>query len=189
MAIPTTFSRTFGRCCLQGSLGSACMAWIFHAAVKCLSPRLDERSRCGSEPHLCQTLPSCALSGAATLGPRSRMACAFLHVHDPINPAGAATHRLLCPVLPTKTNLLRPRHDVGLAREFAPKYAEPVNLAGAYRIQPRSPSKTPVIISRRPSHSNRDNFAEAHNNLGAIFHGRAQLHGEACDAFKPGHRD
>ncbi len=106
------------------------------------------------------------------------LACAFC-VHDPINPQ-AAQHTAFCAQYYHENKLLEAEARCRLAREFAPKYAEPVNLLG-------------LIEYSRGRHENarnyfkesialKNNFAEAHNNLGAIFMDERN-YPEACDAF------
>jgi tetratricopeptide (TPR) repeat protein len=106
------------------------------------------------------------------------VACAFC-VHDPINPQ-ALQHTAFCAQYYHENRLLEAEARCRLAREFAPKYAEPVNLLG-------------LIEYSRGRHENarnyfkesialKNNFAEAHNNLGAIFMDERN-YPEACDAF------
>ena len=107
------------------------------------------------------------------------VACAFC-VHDPINPQ-ALQHTAFCAQYYRENKLTEAEARCRLAREFAPKYAEPVNLLGLIEYSrgrqqnARDYFKEAIAL--------RDNFAEAHNNLGAIFMDQRN-YTEACDAFR-----
>jgi tetratricopeptide (TPR) repeat protein len=106
------------------------------------------------------------------------LACAFC-VHDPINPQ-ALQHTAFCAQYYHENKLTEAEARCRLAREFAPKYAEPVNLLGLIeytrgrRENARNYFKEAIAL--------KDNFAEAHNNLGALFMDDRN-YGEAIDAF------
>lgn len=105
-------------------------------------------------------------------------ACAFC-VHDPINPQ-AIQHTTFCAQYYQESKLIEAEARCRLAREFAPKYPEPVNLLGlieysrAHMDKARGYFKEAIAL--------RANFAEAHNNLGAVFMD-ARDYGYAADEF------
>ena len=68
-----------------------------------------------------------------------------------------------------------------LAREYSPRYEEPVNMLGLIEY---ARGRTDLAIQYfKEAISLNDDFAEAHNNLGAIFLMRRE-YGPACDQFK-----
>ncbi|HET6343592.1 MAG TPA: tetratricopeptide repeat protein [Myxococcota bacterium] len=106
-------------------------------------------------------------------------ACAFC-VRDPINPQ-AQQHTAFCAQYYQEGKLTEAEARCRLAREFAPKYAEPVNLLGLIEYTRGHMDRARTFF--KEALSLRDDFAEAHNNLGAIFMDERDF-GYACDEFK-----
>ena len=89
-------------------------------------------------------------------------ACAFC-IHDPINPQ-AKDHTSFCAQYYREGKLVEAEARCRLAREFAPKYAEPVNLLGLIEY-----SRGHLDLARnyyKEALALKEDFAEAHNNLG-----------------------
>ena len=106
-------------------------------------------------------------------------ACAFC-VRDPIHPQ-AQEHTAFCAQYYREGKLEEAEARCRLAREFAPKYAEPVNLLGlieysrGHRELARQYFKDAIAL--------KDDFAEAYNNIGAVYMDNREFE-PACDAFK-----
>ena len=106
-------------------------------------------------------------------------ACAFC-THDPINPQ-AQEHTTFCGNYYREGKLQEAEARCRLAREFAPKFAEPVNLLGLIEL-----SRGHVDNARdyfKEAIALKNDFAEAHNNIGAVFM-NAREYGQAADQFK-----
>ena len=107
------------------------------------------------------------------------MACAFCF-HDQINPQ-AKDHTAFCAEYLQEGKLTEAEARCRLAREFAPKYAEPVNLLGLIEYK-----RGNLDLARqyyKDAIALRQDFAEAHNNLGAVSMQRREYK-EAVDSFK-----
>lgn len=106
-------------------------------------------------------------------------ACAFC-VAANIHPQ-AQEHAAFCAQYYQKGDLVQAEARCKLAREFSPKYAEPVNLLGLIEY-----SRGRMELARnffKEAIALKDDFAEAHNNLGAIFLDQRDYQ-YACDEFK-----
>lgn len=106
-------------------------------------------------------------------------ACAFC-VADPINPQ-ARDHTAFCAQYYRENKLTEAEARCRLAREFAPKYAEPVNLLGLIEY-----SRGHLDLARqyyKEALALKQDFAEAHNNLGAVSMQRRE-YADAVDSFK-----
>lgn len=106
-------------------------------------------------------------------------ACAFC-VRDPINPQ-AMQHTTFCAQYYQEGKLIEAEARCRLAREFAPKYAEPVNILGLIEFSRSHMEKARDFF--KLSIALRSDFAEAHNNLGAVFM-EDRDYGYAADEFK-----
>ena len=106
-------------------------------------------------------------------------ACAFC-IHDPINPQ-ARDHTAFCAQYYREGKLVEAEARCRLAREFAPKYAEPVNLLGLIEY-----TRGHLDLARnyyKEALALKEDFAEAHNNLGAVSMQRRE-YADAVDSFK-----
>lgn len=106
-------------------------------------------------------------------------ACAFC-IETKVHPA-AIEHNQYCAQYYQQGKLVEAESRCKLAREYSPKYAEPVNLLGLIEYA-RGRSDVAVQYFKEAL-SLKEDFAEAHNNLGAIFLLRRE-YGQACDQFK-----
>jgi tetratricopeptide (TPR) repeat protein len=101
-------------------------------------------------------------------------------IRDPINPQ-AREHVAFCARYYAEGRLSEAEARCRLAREYAPKYAEPLNLLGlieysrGHRDQARQFFKDAIAL--------KEHFAEAHNNLGVLFMDERQFF-KARDTFK-----
>ena len=106
-------------------------------------------------------------------------ACAYC-VNDRIHPQ-AQQHTAFCAEYYHEGKLIEAEARCRLAREYAPKYAEPVNLMGLIEYSrghtDRAHNDFKEAIALKAD------FAEAHNNLGAVFMDRREF-GYAADAFR-----
>ena len=105
--------------------------------------------------------------------------CAFC-VHDPINPQ-ARDHTAFCAEYYHEGKYTEAEARCRLAREFAPKYAEPVNLLGLIEYSRGHPDQARQYF--KDALALKQDFAEAHNNLGAVSMQRREYK-DAIDSFE-----
>lgn len=106
-------------------------------------------------------------------------ACSYC-IHDPVNPQ-ALQHTSFCAQYYQNGKLIEAEARCRLAREFAPKYPEPVNILGLIEYTRGHIPKARAYF--KEAIALRSNFAEAHNNLGAVFMDERD-YGYAADEFK-----
>jgi len=106
-------------------------------------------------------------------------ACAFC-VENTIHPA-AQEHTAVCAKYYEQGMLVEAEARCKIAREYSPKYAEPVNLLGLIEY---SRGRQELAVNYfKEAISLKNDFAEAYNNLGGIFMDRRE-YDLACDQFK-----
>lgn len=105
-------------------------------------------------------------------------ACAYC-IHDVIHPQ-AQQHTAFCAQYYAEGKLVEAEARCRLAREFSPKYAEPVNLLGLIEFSRGHMDKAHGMF--KEAIALKADFAEAHNNLGAVFMDRRDF-AYAADAF------
>ena len=107
------------------------------------------------------------------------MSCAFC-VENTVHPL-AEEHTTFCAQYIQKEQLVEAEARCQLAREYSPKFAEPVNLLGL--IEHARGRKELAMRYFKESIALKNNFAEAHNNIGVLFMNERD-YGAASDAFK-----
>lgn len=106
-------------------------------------------------------------------------ACGFC-VRDMVHPQ-AQQHTAFCAQYYAEGKLIEAEARCRLAREFAPKYAEPVNILGLIEFSRGHLDRAHQLF--KDAIALRSDFAEAHNNLGAVYMERRDYR-YAGDAFK-----
>ncbi|MEZ4269889.1 MAG: tetratricopeptide repeat protein [Myxococcota bacterium] len=93
----------------------------------------------------------------------------------------AEEHTSFCAQYIKENKLVEADARCKLAREFSPKYAEPVNLLGVIQYHRGNLDRAMELYKEALSLKN--DFAEAHSNLGVIFFERRNYEA-ACDEFR-----
>jgi tetratricopeptide (TPR) repeat protein len=109
----------------------------------------------------------------------SPVACSYC-VHDAVHPQ-AQQHTAFCAEYYKEGKLIEAEARCRLAREYAPKYAEPLNLLGLIEFSRGHLDKAHQLF--KEAIALKADFAEAHNNLGAVFMDRREFQ-YASDAFR-----